>query len=140
MRSTRFVSLLVVAVLGLLTAVQLAGCASQPAAYTAASTPLADNLMNDFDKYTLAETAADVQSENTTLSTAFRSAISAGNAKVASAKWFGTGNIRSRLLNYWSSDPKFSTPGGLELQQIKVHNVEALDYILSVGDTQQTPK
>lgn len=140
MRSTRFISFLFIAILSVFASIPLAGCASQPAAYTAASTPLADNLMNDFDKYTLNETDSTVQGENTALSTAFRSAISTGNAKVASSKWFGPGNIRSRLLDYWSTDPKFATPGGLELQQIKVHNVEALDYILSVGDTQQTPK
>lgn len=116
----------------------LTGCTSQPVAYTSAATPLSDNLMSDFDRYVVADTDTTAKAEGTSLSSAFRTAIVSGNARTAAAKWFGSGNIRSRLLEYWSADPKFQSPGGVELMQIKVHNVEAFDYILTVGESQQS--
>lgn len=135
----RFVLLALVSVASVFAAGSvLTGCTSQPVAYTSAATPLSDNLMADFDRYVAAEPDATSKSEGMALSGTFRTAIVSGNAKTAASKWFGTGNIRSRLLDYWSADPKFQSPGGVELMQIKVHNVEAFDYILTVGDTQQS--
>lgn len=116
----------------------IVGCQSQPVAYTNTATPLSVNLIGDFDAYTVAEKDDTVRVENTELSTAFQTAIAHGDAKVAASKWFGTGNIRGRLFTYWNADPKFLTPGGVELLQIKIHNAEAFDYILTVGNEQQS--
>lgn len=136
----RITFFLTLAVLSIVSAfpVVLGGCQSQPVAYTNTATPLSDNLLNDFDKYTATETDETIKGENTAMSAGFRTAIIKGDAKVAASKWFGSDNIRSRLLAYWSADPKFESPGGVELMQIKVHNVEAFDYILTVGESQQS--
>lgn len=136
-RLTFFLTLAVLSIVAAMPAV-LGGCQSQPVAYTNTATPLSDDLMKDFDRYTTNEADATIKSENVALSTAFRAAILKGDARTAASKWFGSGNIRSRLLDYWSVDPKFDSPGGVELMQIKVHNVEAFDYILTVGNEQQS--
>jgi hypothetical protein len=133
----RFMAVLVLAVVGAVATLPLTACStSRTEAVTSAVLPLGSNLMADFDAYTDRETDLEVRQTNIAMAEDFRAAMRAGDAVSASTQWFGIGNIRSRLFVYWAADPKFSEVGGASLLEIKRHNAEALDYILSVGTPQ----
>lgn len=141
MSKSRFLSSLFCITLSLTAFVAVlspAGCKSQVVAYTETASPVGISLTDDFEKYASVDPDMAKRTANLEMSGAFRSFLTTGNAKSASATWFGTGNMRSLLLEYWSGDAKFRSAIGGELLQIKIHNVETLDYVLSVGETQQS--